>query len=92
MTYIGRFKSHGDAEAAILRFALVFTKLNISDEDLEEYFGIESGFPQAHAEIEGILDTAINTIDKTIVARKKLEKMVSEIEESIRRQGNARWN
>lgn len=92
MTYIGKFKSHGDAEAALLRFALMFTKMNINDEDLVEYFGIENGLAQAHAEIESILDQAINTIDRTISARKQLERMVAEIEQNLRRQDNARWN
>lgn len=93
MTYIGKFKSHGDAEAALLRFSLVFTKMNISDEDLQEYFGIESyDCIQAHAEIESILDTAIDTIDRTVAARRRLERVVSQIEESLRRQDNAKWN
>ena len=92
MTFIGRFRDIKDAEAALIRFSIVFTKMNISDEDLVEYFGIESGFAQAHAEIEEILNRQAETIDKMIVARKELEKMVAKIEEDIRRQDNARWN
>jgi len=92
MSYIDKFKDPVDAQAAMMRFALVFTKVNISDEDLQDYFGVESGFEQAHAEVNSILDDAINLIDRTVEERKKVRATLAAIEEQIRKAGNAQWN